>query len=394
MAVVTDVERDGFPVVGFGFNSNGRYAASGILKERFIPRLLEAEDSAVANDGNTNLDPHKCWDIMMSGEKPGGHGERSVACGVLDMALWDAVAKIEDKPLCAVLAERYGCKADGLVGYVGPSVPMERVWVYAAGGYYQPEKDHTKLQEEMQGYLDMGFKTVKMKIGGAPLEEDIERIKAVRRKHLIILLIVVLSQSWQICFKKNSNKTAAAFVSQVLEITGGGGETLAVDANGRFDLETAKAYGQAMAPFNLKWYEEAGDPLDYQLQKELSADYPATHAMATGENLFSMQDARNLIRYGGMHPGTVRKRLFYPVPTRFWKRDGRFTKTGSGQTQKGASTQTKDIHRLSRTSCSSTRLCPTALSSTCPEKYTRPLCHPHPPNCPCIWICFKTTQTH
>jgi hypothetical protein len=211
VAVVTDVERDGFPVVGFGFNSNGRYAASGILKERFIPRLLEAEDSAVANDGNTNLDPHKCWDIMMSGEKPGGHGERSVACGVLDMALWDAVAKIEDKPLCAVLAERYGCKADGLVGYVGPSVPMERVWVYAAGGYYQPEKDHTKLQEEMQGYLDMGFKTVKMKIGGAPLEEDIERIKAVRRKHLIILLIVVLSQSWQICLKKKLKQNRCCF---------------------------------------------------------------------------------------------------------------------------------------------------------------------------------------
>ena len=205
VAVVTDVERDGLPVVGFGFNSNGRYAASGILRERFIPRLLEADDAAVRNDDDTNLDPHKCWDIMMAGEKPGGHGERSVACGVLDMALWDAVAKIEDKPLCAVLAERYGCKAEGLTGYVGPSVPMERVWVYAAGGYYQPEKDHTKLQQEMQGYLDMGFKTVKMKIGGAPLEEDIERSKA------------------------------------VLEVTGGGGDSLAVDANGRFDLETAKA---------------------------------------------------------------------------------------------------------------------------------------------------------
>lgn len=205
VAVITDVERDGLPVVGFGFNSNGRYAASGILKERFIPRLLEADAAAVRTDDDTNLDPHKCWDIMMAGEKPGGHGERSVACGVLDMALWDAVAKIEDKPLCAVLAERYGCKAEGLTGYVGPNVPMERVWVYAAGGYYQPEKNHSRLQEEMQGYLDMGFKTVKMKIGGAPLEEDIERIKA------------------------------------VLEVTGGGGETLAVDANGRFDLETAKA---------------------------------------------------------------------------------------------------------------------------------------------------------
>ena len=258
---MTDVERHGVPVVGFGFNSNGRYAAQGILRERFIPRLLEAAPADVANEEDTNLDPHKCWALMMAGEKPGGHGERSVACGVLDMALWDAVAKIEDKPLCAVLAERYGCKADGLPGYVAPDRPMERVWVYAAGGYYQPEKDHTKLQEEMQGYLDMGFKTVKMKIGGAPLEEDIERIKA------------------------------------VLEVTGGAGDSLAVDANGRFDLEEAVAYAKAMAPFNLRWYEEAGDPLDYQLQAELSKVYPASLSMATGENLFSMQDARNLIRY-------------------------------------------------------------------------------------------------
>eukprot|EP01052_Picozoa_sp_SAG31_P036722 SAG31_NODE_4626_length_3087_cov_4.080991_3_plen_156_part_00 len=107
-----------------------------------------------------------------------------------------------------------------------------------------------------------------MKIGGASLEEDIERIKA------------------------------------VLEVTGGAGESLAVDANGRFDLDTAISYGKALAPFNLRWYEEAGDPLDYHLQAELSKVYPAELAMATGENLFSMQDARNLVRYGGMHPET------------------------------------------------------------------------------------------
>jgi len=81
----------------------------------------------------------------------------------------------------------------------------------------------------------------------------------------------------------------------------GDGKYLAVDANGRFDLDTAITYGRAMKPYGLFWYEEAGDPLDYALQAELSRHYHLP--MATGENLFSCQDARNLIRYGNMHPG-------------------------------------------------------------------------------------------
>ena len=43
VAVVTDVVRDGRPVVGFGFNSNGRYAQGGLLRERLIPRILDAD---------------------------------------------------------------------------------------------------------------------------------------------------------------------------------------------------------------------------------------------------------------------------------------------------------------------------------------------------------------
>jgi len=234
VAIVTDVERGGFPVVGFGFNSNGRYAAQGILRERFIPRLLEAPPEALTTEDSANLDPHKAWAVMMSNEKPGGHGERSVACGVLDMALWDAVAKIEEQPLCVVLAKRFGAGS-----------PLSQVWVYAAGGYYQPDKDITKLQDEMRGYLALGFKTVKMKIGGAPLAEDLERIEA------------------------------------VLAVTGGTGDSLAVDANGRFDLETAAAYAEALAPYKLRWYEEAGDPLDYALQAELSKVYPSELSIAT-----------------------------------------------------------------------------------------------------------------
>ena len=167
VAVVTDVKVDGKPVVGFGFNSNGRYAQHGLLEERFIPRLKNAKaDSLLDSEGL--IDPAKCWAAMMANEKPGGHGERSVAVGVLDMALWDAVAKAKRVPLWKLLADRYnGGKADG------------RAWVYAAGGYYYPGKDLEGLQDEMKHYLGLGYSCVKMKVGGVPLAEDLKRIEAV-----------------------------------------------------------------------------------------------------------------------------------------------------------------------------------------------------------------------
>jgi len=252
VAVITDVVRNGERVVGYGFNSNGRYGQGCLLRERFIPRLLEAEPRSLLETDGSNLDPAKVWNRMMMNEKPGGHGERSVAVGTVDMAIWDAVAKIAGKPLYRLLAERYG---NGEVD--------QRIFVYAAGGYYYPGKDERGLQEEMKSYLDRGFTTVKMKIGGAPLAEDLRRIDTVLR--------VV-----------------------------GSGEHLAVDANGRFDLPTALEYARALEPYRLFWYEEAGDPLDFALQSELSRHYAGP--LATGENLFSMQDARNLIRYGGMRP--------------------------------------------------------------------------------------------
>lgn len=252
VAVVTDVVRDGRPVVGFGFNSNGRYGQGSLMRERFIPRVLEAKPDSLIDTVHDNLDPFAIWTAMMTNEKPGGHGDRSVAVGTIDMAIWDAVAKIAGVPLWRLLADRYrGGVAD------------ESVWVYAAGGYYYPGKDNRQLQDEMRSYRDRGYRVVKMKIGGASLDEDRRRIDA------------------------------------VLEVVGEGAN-LAVDANGRFDLETALAYGRALEPYGLFWYEEAGDPLDYALQAELAAAYSGP--LATGENLFSHQDARNLVRYGGMRP--------------------------------------------------------------------------------------------
>jgi D(-)-tartrate dehydratase len=252
VAVVTDVVRDGRPVVGFGFNSNGRYGQGSLIRERFAPRILEGDPNSLTDAQSDNLDPAKIWTLMMMNEKPGGHGERSVAVGTIDMAVWDAVAKIAEQPLFELLAQRYGI-----------GTPNPKVFVYAAGGYYYPGKGLPELRKEMKGYLDRGYTVVKMKIGGAPLEEDLRRIEAVLEE---------LNP----------------------------GRRLAVDANGRFDRDTALAYAEALEQYDLFWFEEAGDPLDYELQRELGTRYAGP--MATGENLFSMQDARNLIRYGGLRP--------------------------------------------------------------------------------------------
>ncbi len=171
VAIVTDVIKDAKPVIGYGFHSNGRYAQAGLLRERFLPRLIEAKPENIVDDQRDNLDPFKIWDILMTNEKPGGHGERSVAVGVLDMAVWDAVAKIEEKPLYRLLNERFN---------KGKS--EKEIFVYAAGGYYYPGKGTESLVKEMRGYLEQGYKVVKMKIGAASLSEDMQRIEAVLRE--------------------------------------------------------------------------------------------------------------------------------------------------------------------------------------------------------------------
>ena len=250
VAVCSDIIRNGKPIIGFGFNSNGRYGQGHLIRERFAPRILESDPKVLLNEQEDNFDPHKVWEVMMKNEKPGGHGERSVAVGTIDMALWDLVAKIEKKPLFQLLSEKFD-----------NGKPNRKVFVYAAGGYYWPDQSLENLKDEIKSYLDRGYNVVKKKIGGGSLSEDCKRIEAV----LSVL---------------------------------GSNDRLAVDANGKFDLNTATEYAKELSNYNLFWFEEPGDPLDFLLHSELSTIYKLP--LATGENLFSVQDALNLIRYGGM----------------------------------------------------------------------------------------------
>jgi L-alanine-DL-glutamate epimerase-like enolase superfamily enzyme len=253
VALISDQFRKGKPVTGFGFNSIGRFAQSGILRERMMPRLLQTPvETLLAADGQS-LDAAAVAKAAMRNEKPGGHGDRAGAVAALELAAWDLNAKLADEPAWKTIARHFGR---------APAQPATAV--YAAGGYYYPDDSLRRLRDELVRYQSLGYDAYKIKIGGAPLAKDLERIDVALR-------------------------------------IAGTGSRLAVDANGRFDREQAVAYGRALAPFGLRWYEEPGDPLDFALNADLIMDYGGS--VATGENLFSRIDACNLIRYGGMRPG-------------------------------------------------------------------------------------------
>ena len=253
VAVITDVVRGGKPVVGYGFNSIGRFAQSGIIRDRMIPRLMAATPASLLAEGGDRFDPAKVLATILRNEKPGGHGDRAGAAAAIEQAIWDLNAKLADEPACVTIARAFGREPAA-----GP------VEVYTGGGYYYAPGTGQTLRDEFLRYREMGFRSFKMKIGGAPLAQDMKRVE------------------------------------EALEVAGGG-DRLMVDANGRFDLPTALAYARELKPLGLRWFEEIGDPLDYQLNREVIEAYGGP--VATGENLFYSIDTLNLVRFGGMRPG-------------------------------------------------------------------------------------------
>jgi D(-)-tartrate dehydratase len=249
VALLTDVVRDGRPVVGYGFASMGRYAQGGLIRERFAPRLLSARDADLVSPDGRNIDPFRAWTLMMADEKRGGHGERCVAVGTLDMALWDAAAKIAGLPLARLLADRLGRQ------------PEPAVRVYAGGGYYYPREDTTRLAEELQRMLRQGYTHAKIKMGSAPVSQDLRRLDA------------------------------------ALKVMPGP-DHLAVDAMNSYGVEAALSAASALAPYGLWWFEDVCAPLDFQTHSAVAAAYPGR--LAAGEALFSADEAKLLDWYGGL----------------------------------------------------------------------------------------------
>ncbi len=240
VSVFTDVTIDGEPVTGYGHTSIGRFAQSGLIRERFAPRLLAAAPFD---------DPRVAWRAMMQGEKPGGHGDRAVAAGALDMAVWDAAAKYARKPLYRYIADMLGLQ------------PQTGIAVYAGGGYPYPADDVARLQNEIRAMLDLGFERVKIKIGAGSLDEDLRRIKA------------------------------------AIDILGSGTK-LAVDAMNAYDRDSALRAARALAPYELWWFEDICDPLDFETLAAVAQVYEGP--IAAGEALFSLAEAKLLDRYGGL----------------------------------------------------------------------------------------------
>jgi L-alanine-DL-glutamate epimerase-like enolase superfamily enzyme len=250
LAIVTDAAENGRPLTGIAFDSIGRYGHGGLLRERFIPRLLAADPDEYA-DGGGGIDPEKIWAIVMRNEKPGGPGERSGAVGLIDAAAFDLAAKRRDMPLWAYLAQRYGRSPENIIN------------VYASGGHYRADDDIGQLREDIRRAIARGHRRFKIKIGGIAVADDVRRIEAV---------LMTLEP----------------------------GMSLAIDGNGTFSRETAFAYAEALAGHPLAWIEEPVHPLDYELHRDLASRFPCP--IATGENLFSADDARNLLRHGGLRP--------------------------------------------------------------------------------------------
>ncbi len=254
VAVITDVVRDGAPVTGFAFNSTGRYACGAQMRDRFVPRILRRDPDSLVDEARGNFDPDAVLRAMMFGEKPAGDLERSVGIGTIEVALWDAMAKIEAMPLHRLIADRYG---DGTA--------PDDVFCYVGGGWYSPGETPESLMDEMRGYLDQGYTLVKAKVGGLPIDDDVRRIET---------------------------------ILSVLD----GGHQLAVDANCGLSPACALEYAERLKPFGLRWFEEPVHPADFDAASEFVAAYG--NPAAAGENLFSVEDFRNLFRYAGFRPGT------------------------------------------------------------------------------------------
>ncbi|ARQ02439.1 enolase C-terminal domain-like protein [Pseudorhodoplanes sinuspersici] len=250
LAVHTDAYRDSKPLVGYAFDSIGRYAHGGLLRERFIPRLLDADAGDYCDDSGS-IDPAKAWSVMMRNEKAGGHGERPGAVGLLDAALWDIAAKQAGLPLWAHLASVDNQPANNTID------------IYASGGHYRAEKDIEMLRDDIRRSIGRGHTRFKIKIGGVTPDEDLRRIEA---------------------------------VLSLLEP----GMTLAVDGNGTFSLDTAVTYAEKLSDYPIAWLEEPVHPLDYDLHRQLAGS--CAIPLATGENIFSADDTRNLLRHGGLRP--------------------------------------------------------------------------------------------
>ena len=273
LVIRTDQSIGGEALVGLAFDSIGRYGKGGLLRERFIPRLLAAPPEALRDDQGL-IDPARCVAVLMRGEKQGGHGERPGAVGLLDAALWDLRAKQMGLPLWQCLRDATGHMGSSATAPVtaNASAPVPgtaaaaatppRIATYASCGHFTDNPDPQALRDEVAQCLAWGYTTVKIKLSGRDAKLDAQRI--------------------------------ASALSAGLPTS-----HLAVDLNGQWQAGDTGVLA-VLAEHPLAWVEEPTPALDYAALAAFCQSHSGP--VATGENLFSADDATNLLRYGGMRP--------------------------------------------------------------------------------------------
>jgi L-alanine-DL-glutamate epimerase-like enolase superfamily enzyme len=154
--VLVFVETDeGLCGVGEGWTSSGSpRALIATIEDDLAPLLLGQDPHFVTRFAERAFD---------TTEMSSRSGIVGAAWSALDMALWDLIGKAAKLPLYKLLG-----------------AASERVFTYASAGLYGENKTPDDLAAELKGYVDQGFSAVKMKVGGAPLKEDVARVAAAR----------------------------------------------------------------------------------------------------------------------------------------------------------------------------------------------------------------------
>jgi L-alanine-DL-glutamate epimerase-like enolase superfamily enzyme len=241
--IIVDIETsDGHVGTGFTWTPTvGASAVRALLVDDIAPRAIGLE-----------ADPERVWNFLWAAlHEAGGGGVTSIALAGLDLALWDLTAKRAR----VSLADFLGTKRD-------------QTGVYGSGINLHYSLD--ELVAQMRRFVDAGYNAVKVKVGLPDIEEDADRVSAVRDAI-------------------------------------GPDRQLMIDANQRWDLNRAIRGIARLAASGLHWVEEPlrADDLSGYRALHQHVDVP----IALGENLHTIHRFRDFLEAGVLsyaQPNVVR----------------------------------------------------------------------------------------
>jgi L-alanine-DL-glutamate epimerase-like enolase superfamily enzyme len=230
--ILTDITADnGLQGTGFSYTVGiGGKAIQSLLDWYISPKLI----------GQT-IAPRAQWHQMWKeAHDAGGGGISTMALAAIDIALWDLVAKEQQRSLVELL------------GQVRPHIA-------AYGSGVNLNLNMSELEEQVRRWLDNGFPAVKVKVGKPDLAEDVERLSMIRS---II----------------------------------GPNRNLMVDANQGWNITSAVEAIKAYQPFNLNWVEEPllSDDIQGHARLRRIVDAP----IAIGENVYTKYQFNEYLAQG------------------------------------------------------------------------------------------------